>query len=130
MRTYAKSLSLTNSKTLECDKNLNPDGILQNIDDLFQSSSISDISYANLTDNSINNIVLNNLCYASISYPRTTLGANTMEYNSRSTHTFKIDGSSVCFFANSYDTQFSTRIVTTGNITTSGNIVPTSLNGI
>ena len=99
MRTYSKTLSLTNSKTLICDTlYLNRDGILQDIDDLFQSSSISDISYANLIDNSINNVVLQNLCYSSISYPRITLGATNTEYNANSTHTFKCGGSTAFFY--------------------------------
>ena len=130
MRQYAKTLSLSNSRTLVCDSlYLNRDGQLQDIDDLSQSSSINDIAFSNLTDTSINNIVLSSLCYASISYPRITLGAINTEYNANSTHTCKINGSSV-FFANSSDTQFSTNIVTTSNIITSGNIVPTNLNGI
>ena len=81
MRNSTGSLSLNNSNTIVADYiYLLRDGALSNLNDLLQTST--GLVESNLTDNSINSIVLTSISYSTIADPRITLDLNDVIYNS------------------------------------------------
>ena len=123
MRSSISTLSLSNSQTVICDYlYLLKDGALQDINDVITSSGgSSDFSSSNLTDNSITNLVLSNLCYYSISDPRFVFGSTNTLININNNTIITIEEDEI---------QLNENLTSVADITTIGNIATSTLGGV
>ncbi len=128
MRNSTGSLSLNNSNTIVAEFiYLLRDGTLSNLNDLLQTST--GLVESNLTDNSINSIVLTSISYSTIADPRITLDLNDVIYNSPLYHTFNVNNSNIMTISEN-DIDIYGNIVSVADITTIGNITCGTLNSV